>query len=257
LGGKVIGLAHMLPGQDMRRKYHLPFDKLEARFLSRYQNLVATTEEYAAKLRSFNPHARVNTIPNGIEAVKETRETPKHLLFLGRIEVDQKGLDLLIAAYRQTNPRLTADFPLLIAGSGTKPEQAKLLALIGNGPNIHWLGRVQGDKKHRLLRQARAVIISSRFETYSLVAQEALALGIPLITFDLRGLKWIPRNARLIASEKSAGSLSQALEKLLVADRTRLKRQITRGLEVVQGQTWSRVTSQYRALIHQLFANAN
>src|SRR5882672_534536 len=98
----------------------------------------------------------------------------KYLLFLGRTEVDQKGLDLLIDAFQKFHTKYTG-YKLIIAGTGNEKEVSKLKELIYNSGLIGAIiikGKVSGRTKEILMRKASAVIISSRFETYSLVALE-------------------------------------------------------------------------------------
>jgi glycosyltransferase involved in cell wall biosynthesis len=50
---------------------------------------------------------------------------------------------------------------------------------------IHFLGRLDGPEKYRLLSSARALLMPSRFETFGMVAIEALAAGAPVVAFDV------------------------------------------------------------------------
>src|SRR5205085_1806507 len=102
----------------------------------------------------------------------------------GRIEVNQKGLDLLIEAYKLISQE--TNYPLLIAGSGALDEMKKLKQLVKKlkmEKKIKLVGRVSGDQKIKLMMESVCMVVPSRYETFSIVALEALAYGIPLVTF--------------------------------------------------------------------------
>lgn len=191
----VIGLAHMLSAEDMRRKYKLPFDWVERRGLKYYKWIICPSEVYARKIGKINRSAEVRVIANGIDIslVKGTKVTEKkYISFLGRIEVNQKGLDLLLAAYQ----RISEEVPwkLQIAGGGERGEVRKLLAMIkklGLGERVVYRGRVSRGVKAKFFAETAVMALPSRYETFSLVALETMAFGIPHVCFGIDGLKWL------------------------------------------------------------------
>src|SRR6185437_11856109 len=112
---------------------------------------------------------------------------PEHLLFVGRLDQAQKGADLLLDAYALLCQRFEGSPPpLLIAGVG--PDRAALGARakhLGIAERVVFLGRVEGAEKYRLMSAAYAVLMPSRFETFGMVAVETLAVGVPLVAFDV------------------------------------------------------------------------
>ncbi|MBC3839707.1 glycosyltransferase [Streptacidiphilus sp. 4-A2] len=187
----VVGVVQWLFAQDKARQYHLPFGAVERRGVRAHTHLVAVSDDLGAELRRRNPAAEVSVVPNGLEPSAHTPRpgrTRDHLLYLGRLEIAQKGLDLLLHAYAQASPALTAD--LYIAGDG--PDGPALRALadrLGIGPRVHWLGRANGDDRFDLLAAARLVCMPSRYETFGMVAAEALAVGTPVLAFDIPCLR--------------------------------------------------------------------
>jgi glycosyltransferase involved in cell wall biosynthesis len=134
----------------------------------------------------MNARAVVDVIPNGVEA--EAFAVPagggEDIVFLGRLEQEQKGLDLLLDAYAQAGGQVGGQ--LLIAGDG--PDRRKLerrAARLGITDRVRFLGRVGGAAKYELLAGARLVVMPSRFETFGIVAIEALACGTPVLAFRI------------------------------------------------------------------------
>ncbi len=252
----VLGLAHMLASEDMWRKYKLPFHIIERLGLRSYKFIITLTQNECDKIRKYNKKATVFTIPNGVsQLVKKTKLAQKHtqpyILFLGRIEYQQKGLDLLLKAYEsiasETNARL------IIAGSGVKRDMQKLFSAVQKSPykdRIELVGTVGGQTKAQLLSQCQLVVQTSRYETYSLVALEALVQGRPLVGFDIDGSKWIPDNCILRARAFDTQQFGQLMLKALRDERIQ-KRMSRDGKLWVKGLSWPLVAKQYKtALSH-------
>jgi len=104
------------------------------------------------------------------------------LVFLGRLDVRVKGLDLLVEAFSC----LPADrFRLVMAGPDWKGGKARLEQLaerLGCRNRIHFPGPVYGGEKWSLLRMADLFVSPSRWDAFSIAHAEALALGLPLVT---------------------------------------------------------------------------
>lgn len=251
-GKSVIGLAHMLPGKDMARKYHLPFEFADTVGLRAYRTIIATSEFFAGEIRRMNKKAAVHVVPNGVEEMKITNRQRNHILWMGRIEVDQKGLDLLIEAYARVKDAVR--LPLVLAGSGTQNQVALLKKKIqtsGAGEMIKWIDRVDGIGKTTLFADAAAVIVSSRFETFSLVASEALMAGVPLVTFDIAGLRWVPHSHRFVAADMTPESLSREIARA-VTDREVAMKKAARGYEAVKINNWDNIAAKYRKIIAEI-----
>ncbi len=104
------------------------------------------------------------------------------LLFLGRLDVRVKGLDLLLRAFAG----LPADrYRLVLAGpdwAGGKAKLEQLAEESGCRNRLHFPGPVYGDKKWSLLRLADGFVSPSRWEAYGISLVEAMAAGVPLVT---------------------------------------------------------------------------
>jgi glycosyltransferase involved in cell wall biosynthesis len=104
------------------------------------------------------------------------------LVFLGRLDVHVKGLDLLVEAFSC----LPSDrFRLMLIGPDWNEGRAELEHLarrFGCRDRIHFTGAVYGDKKWSLLRMADVFVSPSRWEAFSIAQAEAMAIGLPVVT---------------------------------------------------------------------------
>jgi glycogen synthase len=132
-------------------------------------------------------------VPYGIsdEIVLDKREYRKkdYMLFLGRLEIYQKGIDFLIRCF----PEIQKHHPsvkLLIAGSGKDEKRIRrLIRTAGQERNIEMIGRVEGLKKIEVLSEALFTVMPSRYESWGIVSLESQACGTPVIAAEISGLR--------------------------------------------------------------------
>jgi glycosyltransferase involved in cell wall biosynthesis len=125
------------------------------------------------------------TVPNGIEvpaAPTWDGGSGGYLLWLGRYDVEHKGLDVLLEALRHIP---AAERPVLrMHGPDHKGGRAvvqRLVGALGLNASVVVSGPVYGREKEQMLSRARAFIYPSRWDSHSVAVTEALARGIPCI----------------------------------------------------------------------------
>ena len=129
------------------------------------------------------------------------------VLAVGRL-AEQKGLDTLLAAARQWQDR--APVPVLaIAGEG--PLAGELAAVAGRtGVDLRLLG--QRDDVPALLAAADVIAVPSRWEARSLVVQEALAAGRPVVASRVGGIPALTgEDAAILVPPGDARQLAAAI----------------------------------------------
>lgn len=147
---------------------------------------------------------RGKVIPNGISPI-EFSDLPSpnsfrdrypilkdklFYLFLGRLDIQQKGLDMLIPAFA----RLCKDVPnvhLVLAGphEDDSARQVKTLAKQhAIEESITLTGLIEGKDKLAALQDADAFILPSRFEGLSIALLEALYSNLPVLITEHVGL---------------------------------------------------------------------
>ncbi|MCB1264314.1 MAG: glycosyltransferase family 4 protein [Mycobacterium sp.] len=168
---------------------------LESWLVHESDSLIACSVSMAEEITElFGPiAAEMTVIPNGIDssrwpfARRQRHGGPPELLFFGRLEYE-KGVHDAIAALpriRRTHPGTT----LTIAGDGT--QRARLVEVARNHrvlKAVRFLGEVDHDELLRLLHRADAAVLPSHYEPFGIVALEAAAAGIPLVTANVGGL---------------------------------------------------------------------
>jgi len=201
---RVVGFAQSLSGEEMWARYRLPFFLVERFGLRFYRDVVVLNHADCARVRRYTPSAAVQVIPNGIDkkCLEEQRlGRGEHILFLGRINIREKGLDLLLSAYERSG----LSVPLLIAGAGTPREERKFADLLAaTRGDVRWLGHVDGPHKQELLEGSAFVVLPSRQETFCLAALEGMSGGKPVVHFDLPALRWMDGDVRVPPFDVSA-----------------------------------------------------
>ena len=134
------------------------------------------------------------------------------LLFVGRSEA-RKGFDLLLDAAA----RLAADgldFVLTLVGVGTDDLPPGLPEALR--ASLDPLGRVDEAARDAAYARAHAVVAPSRYESFGLVYQEALAYGRPVVALDEdASAREFVAEAGLLAPESTGAALAEVIRPLL------------------------------------------
>jgi glycosyltransferase involved in cell wall biosynthesis len=255
----VVALTQVLAGRAMGRKYWLPFGTLERLGLKTYRYAVATSEYLKGQLLAANPRLRLVVIPNGVDAQQIARPVAKdeaHILFLGRLDVRQKGLDLLLEALAAVRDRL--ELPVLIAGSGSPRDEAFVRRRLGElqlQNQARAVGRVDGRVKEELLRQAAFVLMPSRFEASPLVALEAFCHQTPLVAFAIPELAELPDECVVKVAPFDTAALGQAMVELS-RDSSRRARMGQAAKDFVRRFDWDDLARRYEDFLETIMQQA-
>jgi len=167
------------------------------------------------------------------------------LLAVGRLE-KQKGFDRLIRAFERLVPRLP-DWDLVILGEGSeRPALESRIAACRLSARVHLPGRVGnlGDWYAR----ADLYVMSSRFEGFPNTLMEAMAHGVPAVSFDCdtgpAELIEDGVNGYLVAPGAGAAGLAERLGALM-ADATTRRTLGERAAEVRQRYSLERVGAKW------------
>lgn len=247
----VIGMPTMFEAEEFAKKYHVPFHWIE-RFGSRfYKYFLAYSPINKQKMERLNPKIYTRIIPNGVsEKMFSVKEKDKgYGLFIGRIDIRQKGLDLLLKAWFELIKK--KKYKLIIAGNGPKSDEEKLASLIQKynlSEYVSFVGRVNGKKKESLIANASFGVYPSRFEDFPLVPLEFTGMNKPLVCFDIKGLKWVDARVSAKARPFHVVSLMKNLKKLMNKQvRIAMKKQCR---PFARQYGWNMIAKQYEAFCY-------
>ena len=133
----------------------------------------------------------------------------------------RKGMDLLVNAFATIADELPAarldlvgevHDPLIADALGRLERDAPLVR-----NRITVTGRMTDDALELLWRSATVVVVPSRYESFGLVAIEAMARGVPLVVSDAVALVEVAADAAEVFQNGSASDLAARLRALLAS----------------------------------------
>lgn len=207
---------------NRRRIFRLMF-LFERRWYKHYAVVISISEGVQANLKAWlgrmvdiNPLFIV--VPNGARtfARKDANPVRKegagiHLVGVGSLR-RHKGFDIALEAIALCRAEVSS---FTIVGDG--PQRANLqrqVQALGLGEIVRFAG--WSDDVESYYQSADAALISSRWEGFSLVAVEALSVGLPLICPDVQGLKNVVEHCEsvFVCAPESAASMARAIEEI-------------------------------------------
>jgi glycosyltransferase involved in cell wall biosynthesis len=200
---------------NLERSFLAPFWR---RALSRADAYVTQTEETADEIEALGvPRERVHVVPNGVDLEAfspvddELRRAAKANLrvgeacvsvFLGRFDLRQKRLDLLLQAWALAR---LGDWRLVLAGDG--PDRARVQELAARvAPTSILLG--WQDDVRPLLAAADLFVLPTECEGMSGAMVQAMAFGLPGVIsristherMEIEGVVLVPNETRAWAA---------------------------------------------------------
>ena len=183
------------------------------------------------------PHALQIPVPSQIMALSRVDfGIPSDgflFLYLGRIDVHTKGLDMLVQAFSQ----LSAGDPIRLAfvgpdWAGGRAQLEALVQTLGCADRVHFLGPYYDAEKWAVLRLADAFVSPSRWDAGPVALLEAIGVGLPAITTTI--INPAPELAEHHAAymcEPSVPALARAMSTLMGDEA--LRKQLS-----TDGQAW-------------------
>ncbi|GEM_PF-549301 len=240
----VVGLPSMFAAAEFAKKYNLPFHWVEKLGIKIYKYLLPYSDVDSGKAKKLNPTIDYHIVPEGVskEYFQIKHQESKFILFLGRLDVAQKGIDLLLEAYATIKDKI--GYPLVIAGHGS--DEGKIRSLIDKldlTDKVKLIGGVYGQKKFQVIANALFVAFPSRHEEMSLWSLEALAAGLPLVHFDIPEEKWISSE---VSFKARPFDIQDYADKLLEAtNSTVLLRKQAAARSFARQFSWDKVASEF------------
>lgn len=198
----------------------------ERAYLQRASAIHTYFEEEIADLQALGVERPLIVAPPGIEVATDARwdgGSGGYLLWLGRFDPVQKGLDLLLDAMALLP---AADRPQLrLHGTDWRGQKAKVAA----GVTAHGLSGsvllgdpVYGSAKWQLMSAARGFVYPSRYEAYGMSLAEAASLGIPTLATPYALSRFLHERGGVLMADATPRSLALGIQELVSKDAAEL-----------------------------------
>jgi glycosyltransferase involved in cell wall biosynthesis len=214
IGIPYVALAHQVPSAVAG----YPAPTVQERDVLRFAALVVTASDWLrAHLRAFTPAEVVAVHPGRDRAwARDGRSSDADAVLCVSNASPGKGVPDAIEAFDRAAPdglRL-----LLLGDMEVDPEEATLVrAALGRASGrIVTTGVVDAADLSRLYAQGRALLTASRYEGRPIAVVEAMASGLPVVGFDVAGLRELVRPGRdgLLAADGDVDDLARSLADL-------------------------------------------
>jgi D-inositol-3-phosphate glycosyltransferase len=205
-------------------------------------------------LRAFTPGDAADRAQARRALGLDGDQTPT-LLFVGRLD-PIKGIDLLLESVAQ----LTSPARLFVVGGDPAgdPEVERLRARaaeLGLGARVRFPGAVPQGDLPRYYRAVDALVVASRYESFGLVAVEALACGLPVVAAAVGGLPSVVRDGEngLLVRWRCPSAFAERIDQLL-GDPALMGHLRAAARPSVERFDWQRIGDRVRDLYQTLSA---
>lgn len=203
-----------------------------------------------SKRRYPGARRRIVVIPNGVGRLAPAhRKSSKRLLYAGRV-ISPKGIEPLIRAVAKLS-RQSSSVRLTVIGDGSKRYRNRMIRLtkrLGVSGRIRWVRHKSHKALQRRYADYGAVVVPSRKESFCLVALEAMARGIPLVSTRSGGLaEFVNGSNAQVIRRVNATSIAQAIRAMWTHPR-KTKRRLKHARLTASRYLWPVVARRYRSL---------
>lgn len=199
-------------------------------------------------------------LSNGVNKksiVKNSFSTNKiNITYIGRLEVDHKGLDLLLEAANKCRQLLTENnVHFNLYGPDSDNQKAKLVSYIEE-LNLYdvvtLFDGVFGDEKEQVLLQSDIFIMTSRYEGHPMGLIEALSYGLPCIV--TRGSNMADEVLQYSAGWFAGSSVDEIVKafKEMISDYTKVSEYSKNAIKLAQNYSWDSIACRSRGEYEKL-----
>ena len=264
--GISIPIVTTLHGTDITLVGNHPFYKTAVTFSINHSDSVTAVSESLKQdtLRLFDIKTEINVIPNFIDVKKlDLKEKPcersvlaptndKILTHISNFRPLKRIKDV-ITVFEKISSQVSSR--LLMVGEG--PEKAEIMAYVNkNGLNEKVLFLGNSNEIDKILCYSDLFLLPSEMESFGLVALEAMANGVPVISSNAGGLSEVNRHGvtGFLSEIGDVTSMAENALKLLLDD-DKLKQFKKQAKEQAQLFDIDIVVKQYEAIYQKALEN--
>ena len=192
LGPRIVLQVHGGAFRDYYQSRRPPTRAYIRATLGRADVVIALGEQWAERLRSIAPSARVVVVPNsvrlGTQVAQPAEGEPVQVLFLGDV-ADHKGAFLLLDAWHRltSDPSVPGDARLVLAGDGDLDRARRRVEELGLD-EVDLRGWVNPERVEDLLAHSHVLVLPSRGEGQPMAVLEAMARSLCVVATDVGGI---------------------------------------------------------------------
>ena len=245
----VVGLAQNLSGEEMWRRYRLPFFLVERFGLRFYKDVVVLNPADRARVSGCNPAAEVRVIPNGMDLPEVDEECSSAVSTSCSWAGSTSARKGWTCCFRRTRGagwpcRCSSQASARGARSASLRRCWPLPAAMSAGSAMS-----PASRSGSCWNDSAFVVLPSRYESFGLAALEGMAYGKPVVHFDLPSLRWMDGDVRVPAFDVSA--LAAQLADL--ADHEKARLELGRAARAAAQRYRQEVTAvRYLELVRQI-----
>lgn len=214
-------------GLSLRKRF---FDAVVPKITLRYASriIALSNHEKASLITRGVPSEAITIIPNGVDIDEFARKNTyssvnsrdsKVILYVGRIDFQQKGLDILVRALARLVCERNLDIKLRLIGPdwgdlSRLEEMARKLAV---ETRVEYLGPLPRRELVRNMHEANVFVLPSRFEPFGISLLEAMASEMPVVASRVGGVPEIVQEGvtGLLFEPENDESLADRVEQVL------------------------------------------
>ena len=240
----VVAIPTSFDAKRFAELYHLPFHWVENFGLRFYKYFLPTSKYFENRIKKVNPRVITKIVKQGVDSsyLNVKPRKVEHIVFMGRFDIGQKGIDLLLEAYKKIYENIC--LPLVLIGYGPDEKNVRnLIYKLNLKDKVLIVGAKFGNEKLEILSKAKFLVVSSRQEGFCITALEALAVGIPVVSFNIPGLSWMSTDVSIKAKAFSVDDLARKM--LNASDGTTNIRLREKCKSFARKFSWDDITNQY------------
>lgn len=227
--------------------------RMDERLVRKFDRFVVLTQE---DKQMWGEMPGIRVIPNAANFIAENYSdcSAKRVIAVGRLDY-QKSFDRLIMAWEKVVQK-RPDWRLDIFGQG---EWKEMLQKMINDRGLQDVVRVNAPTKNigKEYSESSMLVMSSHYEGFPMVMVEAMACGLPAVSFDFKcGPKDIIKDGEngVIVPDGDIDALAEAMMKLMGDDELR-KRMGEEAKKVVETYSEEKVMSKWMKLYEEVVAD--
>ena len=226
---------------------------MDERLVRRFDRFVVLTQE---DMQMWGEMPGIRVIPNAANFIAEKYSdcTPKRVIAVGRLDY-QKSFDRLILVWEKVHQQIP-DWTLDIFGQGEWKEMLqRMIDERGLQDSIRLMGPTKNIGKE--YSESSMIVMSSHYEGFPMVMIEAMACGLPAISFDFKcGPKDIIKEGEngLVVPDGDIDGLAEAMVGLMKDDELR-KRMGEEAKKIVETFSEAKVMDQWVRLYEETIAD--